>query len=63
MSEIWETFDNLFRALQRQSGRVAELENRLAQLEKNLENHAEVVKTDNVQQFPQFQEGQWKRAA
>lgn len=55
MSEIWETFDDLFRAISRQDRRVEELENRLAQLEKDLQLRAETVTRQRLQQFPRLE--------
>jgi hypothetical protein len=52
MSEMWENFDELFRALHRQDRRVTELENRLAQVEKDLHSRAETVGSQRVASFP-----------
>ena len=63
MSEIWETIDDLFRTVNRQSKRVAELELRLARLEQNRPEHAANFKVDNVQPFPTKQDRPLERAA
>lgn len=36
MSEIWETFDSLFKTVHRQGRRMEELETRIADLERRL---------------------------
>lgn len=62
MSEIWETFDDLFRAMNRQDRRVTELENRLARLEKDLQLRAETVTQQRLQQFARLERA-WEKAA
>ncbi len=63
MSEIWETIDDLFRTVNRQSKRVAELELRLARLEQNGPERAANLLADNVQPFPTKQDRPLERAA
>jgi predicted RNase H-like nuclease (RuvC/YqgF family) len=55
MSEVWETFDDLFRALRQQGKRVDELENRLAELEKSLEKQAGKTKPERLTRFPRLE--------
>ena len=40
MSEIWETFDSLFKTVHRQTRRVEELEARVVELESRLSERA-----------------------
>lgn len=51
---IWETFDGLFKSVYRQERRVEVLEQRIADLERRLQNQA-AAKQDaesNVKEFP-----------
>jgi BMFP domain-containing protein YqiC len=62
MHEIWETFDDLYHAFYRQGRRVAELEARLAQLEKNLTTRAGNA-AEKALSFPKTARPKLKRAA
>ena len=49
MSEyIWETVDNLFKTVHRQSRRVDELESRIVELERRLSERATVMQQGKV---------------
>ena len=65
MSEmIWETFDNLFKTVGRQSRRVEELEARVADLERRLtERPASLETSQTTQQFSALNEMPAERAA
>ena len=63
VSEIWETIDDLFRTVNRQSRRVAELEARLARLEQNAPESPRNSGGEMVQMFPKALERPLERAA
>ena len=45
---IWETFDGLFKSLHRQGRRVEELEARVVELERRLQEHAPTPPSDDA---------------
>ena len=45
---IWETFDGLFKTLHRQGRRVEELEARVVELERRLQEQAAAQPSDNA---------------
>lgn len=45
---IWETFDGLFKTLHRQGRRVEELEARVVELERRLQEHAPTQSSDDA---------------
>jgi BMFP domain-containing protein YqiC len=57
---IWETFDGLFKTVHRQGRRVAELEARIVELERRLD---ETRKTQAEQQLNNLSEMPVERAA
>lgn len=53
MSEyIWETFDSLFKTVGRQGRRVEELEARIADLERRLDDTTAVIERPQTKQQP-----------
>lgn len=63
MSEIWETFDDLFRTLQRYQQRITELETRLTHLEENALDKSLSGRQDKLPRFPAVVERPFERAA
>ena len=49
---IWETFDSLFKTVHRQGRRVEELEARIAELERRLQERAAPRAVEQVSELP-----------